>query len=240
MSNASIVLKNVYKTFGKGEDAVHALREISLEIFPGHLSMIVGPSGCGKTTLLSVIAGTLHADTGEVKVLSELLDLLSDEELTHFRARHVGFIFQQYHLIPTLTCAENVAVPLLIQGIERTKALDEAIRTLALVGIEDKAWRYPKLLSGGQQQRVAIARAIVHNPQLIICDEPTAALDFENGIRVMKILSEIAQESKRTVLVVTHDHRIFQYASTIIEMDDGLIKTINSSQTQITQDVRHV
>lgn len=227
-ADITISTDEISKSFGSGDDVIHALRNISITIKSGRLTMIVGPSGCGKTTLLSAIAGTLKPDAGTLQVLGYNLTQMSDQELTLFRSVHIGFIFQQFHLIGTLTCAENVAIPLLIQGMERKQAFNKAIEALELVGLGERAWRRPKLLSGGQQQRVAIARAIVHSPSIVICDEPTSALDFENGTKVMKILESIAYSSKKTVIVVTHDHRIFSYAETIIEMDDGAISSIRS------------
>lgn len=226
--SSTVITDEISKSFGSGDDVIHALRSISIAISAGKLTMIIGPSGCGKTTLLSAIAGTLKPDAGTLHVLGHNLTQMSDKELTLFRSIHIGFIFQQFHLIHTLTCAENVAIPLLIQGMERKRAFEKAIEALSLVGIADRAWRRPKQLSGGQQQRVAIARAIVHSPSLVICDEPTSALDFENGTKVMKILESIAHDSKKTVIVVTHDHRIFSYAEKIIEMDDGAVKSVKT------------
>ncbi len=229
MQKISVCLKEVSKTFGQGEDKVHALKNISLEIHQGEMTMIVGPSGCGKTTLLSVIAGTLACDTGTINVLGNELETSSQDFLTRFRAYNVGFIFQQYHLIPTLTTQENVSIPLLIQGHKKDEAFEKAKEILHAVGLGDKVRKLPKELSGGQQQRVAIARALVHEPPLVICDEPTAALDFDTGIKVMDLLKEIVQNPTRSVILVTHDHRIFKYAERVIEMDDGTIKEIHKN-----------
>jgi putative ABC transport system ATP-binding protein len=191
--------------------------------------MLVGPSGSGKTTLLSVIAAILDADEGEVLVYGTRLHDLSDAERTTFRARNLGFIFQQFHLLPTLTAAENVAVPLLIQGEKRPAAIARGRETLGLVGLAERAESYPRNLSGGQQQRVAIARALVTHPRLIVCDEPTSALDSETGARIMQLLKDAAVAAERCVLVVTHDVRIFRFASRVARMSDGRIVALEEA-----------
>lgn len=219
----TIQATNVVKTFGEGDEQVHALKKVNLEVYEGELVMIVGPSGCGKTTLLSVIAGTLHFDSGSINVLGSELENLSKAELTEFRAQNIGFIFQLFHLIPTLTTVENACIPLIIQGNDRHKAFESAKDILEKVGLGDKYEKLPRQLSGGQQQRVAVARALVHKPPIVMCDEPTSALDFETGIKVMEILKHLAQSRNRSVIVVTHDHRIFKYADRVVEMDDGSI-----------------
>jgi putative ABC transport system ATP-binding protein len=219
----AVDVRGVYKQFRQGGDCVDALKNVSLQVFPGELLMIVGPSGCGKTTLLSVIAGTLFFDKGEIDLFGHSLHQLSAKAVTHFRRQHVGFIFQQYHLIRNLTCLENVSVPLLLNGVNPTEAQDRAIDVLEKVGLKGREKEYPRKLSGGQQQRVAIARAIVHEPRLLICDEPTAALDAETGQRVMDLMREIANKPDRCMLIVTHDNRIFKYADRMIEMNDGQV-----------------
>lgn len=227
-NNKKICVKvvDVSKTFGQGEERVHALKNVNLEVFEGELVMIVGPSGCGKTTLLSVIAGTLHFDSGTINVLGSELERLEADSLTDFRAHNIGFIFQLFHLIPTLTSVENVCIPLIILKQPRLKAFEGARDILEKVGLGDKFDKLPKELSGGQQQRVAMARALVHRPPIVICDEPTSALDFETGIKVMDILKHLAQNRNRVVIVVTHDHRIFKYADRVVEMDDGVIRGV--------------
>ncbi len=219
----TIHVTGVSKTFGQGDEKVHALKHVDLEVYEGELVMIVGPSGCGKTTLLSVIAGTLDFDTGTINVLGNELETLSKGELTSFRSTYIGFIFQLFHLIPTLTTVENASIPLLIQGKEREEAFKRAEEILEKVGLGDKYQKRPRELSGGQQQRVAVARALVHRPPILMCDEPTSALDFETGVKVMEILKHLAQNRNRSVIVVTHDHRIFKYADRVVEMDDGKI-----------------
>lgn len=222
----AVQVTNVSKTFGQGDDQVHALKNVSLEVYEGELVMIVGPSGCGKTTLLSVIAGTMHFDSGHINVLGSQLEQLSKDALTNFRAHNIGFIFQLFHLIPTLSSVENSCIPLIIQGKKRADAYLIAQELLEKVGLGDKFDKLPRELSGGQQQRVAMARALVHNPPIVICDEPTSALDFETGTKVMEILKHIAQTHNRSVIVVTHDHRIFKYADRVVEMDDGSIQNV--------------
>ena len=192
----------------------------------GELAMLVGPSGCGKTTLLSVIAGLLDSNGGDLEVLGETPARMGKQERILFRRRNLGFVFQQYNLLPSLTAAENVAVPLLAAGMNRNEAAGEATRLLAQLGMEERASSLPAQLSGGQQQRVALARALVHKPRLIVCDEPTAALDAKTGHTVMELLSKVAVSPDRAVIVVTHDSRVFEFADTIAHMDDGRIETV--------------
>ncbi len=192
--------------------------------------MLVGPSGCGKTTLLSAIAGTLRIDGGNVEVFGNSLEKMSAGALTRFRAEKIGFIFQQFNLIPTLNIAENVSVPLLIQGYSNRKAIKRSREILEKVGMGERWHERPNKLSGGQQQRVAIARALVHEPPLVICDEPTAALDAQNGEIVMDLFRAVARSSDRAVIIVTHDNRIFSYADRIARMDDGEIIEVHEQK----------
>lgn len=223
MQNIAVKTNTVCKGFGRGEARTEVLKEVNFEARMGELLMLVGPSGCGKTTLLSVIAGTLGVDRGEVEVFDAPLHLLDKMSVTEFRAANIGFIFQQYNLIPTLNCVENVSVPLRIQGMSAAFAEKRAAEMLETVGLGKRMHHRPNMLSGGQQQRVAIARALVHDPKLIICDEPTAALDSENGARVMELLRGVAAKPGRCVIIVTHDNRIFKYADRMIRMEDGRI-----------------
>jgi putative ABC transport system ATP-binding protein len=190
--------------------------------------MLVGPSGCGKTTLISVIAGILDHDEGDCVVFDQDFRDLPQDKKTRFRGKNVGFVFQAYNLIPTLTAMENVAVPLLILGEGRKQAQAKAKEMLSQVGLEDKINAVPNQLSGGQQQRVAIARALVHEPRLIVCDEPTSALDADTGRLVMEALRHNALSSGRALIIVTHDNRIFNFADRIARMDDGRITLIES------------
>ena len=208
---------------------VHALKGVDFEARCGELMMIVGPSGCGKTTLLSVLCGTLRYDSGTVHVFGQDLAAMRTSQITAFRGRNVGFVFQQFNLIPTWTALENVSVPLLLNGSSRRVAEKAAAHLLESVGLADKCKARPTQLSGGQQQRVAIARALVHEPRLLICDEPTAALDAVSGRKVLELLRETACHSDRCVIVVTHDSRIFSFADRIAEMEDGHMKAIVSA-----------
>lgn len=222
----AVVCRNVTKSFGQGESRVQALRGVDLAIQMGELGMLVGPSGCGKTTLLSVVAGLLDGDGGDLEVLGERPAQMTKEERILFRRRNLGFVFQQFNLLPALTAAENVAVPLLAAGHKRVDAVKEATSLLAQLGMGDRAAAPPAQLSGGQQQRVALARALIHQPRLVVCDEPTSALDARTGHAVMELLSEVAVRPERAVIVVTHDSRVFGFADTIAHMDDGRIQEI--------------
>lgn len=200
---------------------------------PGETLFLVGPSGCGKTTLLSILCGTLLADAGDIQVLGNPLHAMNDRAVTSFRAHHVGFIFQQFNLIPTLSAAENVAVPLFIQDAPTDRARARAAELLADVGLADKRHEYPAKLSVGQQQRVAIARALVHDPDLVVCDEPTSSLDSVTGHQVMELLSAVSRGGERTVVVVSHDPRIYAYADRMVEMEDGGIRRVLDSRDEI-------
>lgn len=230
-SEYAVYARNVSKSFGSGPGAIHALKSVDFDTRIGELLMIVGPSGSGKTTLLSVIAGTLHFDSGEISVLGQPLGAMSEAALTEFRKINIGFIFQQFHLIKTLSTWENVSIPLLLNGSSREQARKRCWEVLEEVGLKGREYEKPINLSGGQQQRVAIARALAHNPRLIICDEPTSALDADNGVRVMELLRQIVSSQTRTVIVVTHDNRIFHFADRIVKMDDGKIFTISTNLT---------
>ncbi|MBC8011290.1 MAG: ABC transporter ATP-binding protein [Burkholderiales bacterium] len=222
----SLRLAGIDKAFGPPAARTVALKAADFDARLGELMMLVGPSGCGKTTLLSILAGTLAADAGEINVLGYRLGTLDQAALTRFRRRHVGFIFQQFNLIPTLSVWENVAVPLLIQGVSLSDAEARASEMLAAVGLKGRERERPGKLSGGQQQRVAIARALVHRPPLLICDEPTSALDSHSGRQVMELISTFAREPHRTVVIVTHDPRIYRYADRMAEMEDGRITRV--------------
>jgi len=232
MSEA-ILCRDVTKSYATGSTVTPALRGITLQIASGELFMLVGPSGCGKTTLISVIAGILNHDAGECRIFGEDLKAMSDEDRTAFRLRNVGFVFQAYNLIPSLTTAENVSIPLLLAGQERREALIRANEVLHHVGLAAKLEAKPAELSGGQQQRVAIARALVHNPRLIVCDEPTSALDHTTGGEIMDLFRKEALKGDRALVIVTHDSRIFHYADRIGVMDDGRVTRIARSPDEL-------
>jgi putative ABC transport system ATP-binding protein len=235
-TNNGVAVKchDLRKTYGEGSAAVQALRHVDLEVRTGELLMLVGPSGCGKTTLISIIAGILDQSDGDCLVFDQDFRAMAAPDKTRYRGENIGFVFQAYNLIPALTAAENVAVPLLLHGAKRRKAVQRAAAVLKQVGFDERMMASsPSALSGGQQQRVAIARAMVHNPKLIVCDEPTSALDHDNGQRIMQLLREVALQQGRALVVVTHDARIFGFADRIAKMDDGRIEQIVKSPNEL-------
>jgi len=219
----AVETRGIKKYFGSGETRVEALRETNFEARFGELTFVVGPSGSGKTTLLSVVAGLLDHDAGSLRVLDADMAALSSSERLTFRRRNIGFLFQQYNLLPALTAVENVAVPLIANGVPRKHAEERAAALLETVGLAQRMMAVPSELSGGQQQRVALARALVHDPKLVICDEPTAALDHKTGDAVMELLAQHALSSDRAVVIVTHDTRVLRFGDRIAYMDDGRI-----------------
>jgi putative ABC transport system ATP-binding protein len=219
----AVSCRGVRKHFGDADTRIEALRGVDFSAPFGELTFLVGPSGCGKTTLISVVAGLLDRTAGELTVLGTNVDTLSGNDKVLFRRENLGFVFQQYNLLPALTASENAAVPLLAAGVPRKEAVDRAGDLLGQLGLANRVDALPSTLSGGQQQRVAIARALVHEPRVIVCDEPTAALDHANGEGVMELLATSAVKPDRAVIVVTHDSRVFHYAHSIARMDDGRI-----------------
>ena len=236
----AVECSNVKKTFGTGNSEVQALRGINLEVREGELMMLVGPSGCGKTTLISVIAGVLDATEGDCKVFGHSMQHMENSERTRYRGQSIGFVFQQFNLISSLTLDENVAIPLLINGMNYDDALKAATAALERVGLNGREKDRPAQLSGGQQQRVAIARAIVHSPKLVVCDEPTSALDHVTGEHIVRLLREVAAGEGRALIIVTHDSRIFAYADRIARMDDGRIQSVYGSYREMTEAERTV
>src|SRR5438094_1466304 len=222
-TTAAVRARELRKDFGEGPTRIEVLRGVDFEALLGQLTFLVGPSGCGKTTLISVIAGLLDSSGGEVRLFDQNIERFSATERILFRRKNLGFVFQQYNLLPALTAAENAAVPLLAAGVPRKRAVDKASAMLAELGLEQRLLALPSQLSGGQQQRVALARALVHEPRLIVCDEPTSALDHETGHAVMELLTKVAVRDDRAVIVVTHDSRVFVFADRIAHMDDGRI-----------------
>ncbi|MCB9867382.1 MAG: ABC transporter ATP-binding protein [Phycisphaerales bacterium] len=227
-NDALVRCRNLAHEYGEGEARVFALRGLDLDIYAGQLTLLVGPSGCGKTTLLSIIAGILRASHGDVTVLDTALQTLSGSEKTEFRRKNVGFVFQQYNLLPELTAVENVAVPLIVAGERRSVALARGRELLASLNMGHRANARPQKLSGGEQQRVAIARALVHHPRLLVCDEPTSALDERTGHAIMELLYGVAVDPERAVLVVTHDSRVFAFGDRTAYLNDGQVVRVEA------------
>ena len=231
MGATAIKATAVCKTFGEGEAKVTALKSVDFEAAFGEMVYVVGPSGCGKTTLLSVLSGVLRPDSGTVMV--EDLDIwhLNEDQLADFRLNKVGFAFQDYHLFPHLTSAENVAIPLFLRRKDWEASIKEAVTCLGLVGLESRANLPPVKLSGGEQQRVAIARAIIAQPDILIMDEPTASLDGETGRSIVSFVKEKVLNDKRCIVIVTHDNRIDEYANRMLKMEDGKISALPGKQS---------
>jgi putative ABC transport system ATP-binding protein len=223
MTGSLIEAANVAKVLGSGAAQVTALRGVSLELKGGELTLLMGPSGSGKTTLLSILGCMLTPTEGTVRVCGHSTAAAGPEDLALLRRDHVGFVFQSFHLFPTLSATDNVRLALDVRGEPSRSAKARSREALAKVGLPHKTSAFPRELSGGEQQRVAIARAIVGNPSIILADEPTAALDGENGQAIMRILAGIAQEKRRAVLIVTHDPRLLPFADRVIHIEDGRI-----------------
>lgn len=232
-SEQAIFCEGIAKTYGEGEAAVKALRGIDLTADFGEIVALVGPSGCGKTTLISIFAAILSRSSGALRLAGVDPDAMTNQERTLFRREKVGFIFQQFNLVPQISVVENVAIPLLLRGENRNEALDRAEKLLTEVGLHNRAQSRPSKLSGGQQQRVAIARSLIHEPSILVCDEPTSALDGATGQRVMELIREQGRRPDRLVVLVTHDERIYHFADRIAHMDDGLITRIVSSDVEL-------
>lgn len=222
-NESAVMSRGLTKDFGAGEKRVQVLRGVDFEARFGEITLLVGPSGCGKTTLLCVIAGLLNKSGGHIEVLGTDTGSLAGSASVLFRRRSLGFVFQQYNLLPALSAAENAAVPLIAAGLKRATAVEKAVAVLEQLGMGARAHARPSELSGGQQQRVAIARALIHEPRLLVCDEPTAALDADSGQAVMDLLRGVAVRPDRAVIVVTHDSRVFHFGDRIAYMNDGRI-----------------
>jgi putative ABC transport system ATP-binding protein len=223
MPDVAIRATQLVKSFGVEHASTLAVDHASLDVHFGEMLYIVGPSGSGKTTLLSIISGILRPDEGGVMVMETDIWRLGKDQLADFRLRTIGFVFQDYHLFPRLTTAENVAVPLVLQKMAWDTALAQARQYLEVVGLADRAPLPPVKLSGGEQQRVAIARAIVSRPRILVLDEPTASLDGDTGRRILSFVHDHVLDEQRCILIVTHDARIFDFADRILHMEDGRI-----------------
>lgn len=220
----SVIVDHVEKRYQTGSRSVLALRDVNLEVTSGECVALMGPSGCGKSTLLHLMGGMDQPTQGCVIVEGTTLHTLDEQALAHFRRRRVGFIFQLFNLLPTLTVWENAALPLMLDGLPDREARARAQALLERVGLQERATHFPAELSGGEMQRVAVARAVISKPSLILADEPTGSLDSENGKQVMTLLRELNQELGLTIIVATHDEGAAQYAGRLVRMRDGLIE----------------
>ena len=222
-STLAIEARSIVKWFGEGDARTMAIKGASFEARWGEMLFLVGPSGSGKTTLLSTVSGILRPNSGDVRVDGTDIWGLNSDDLAEFRLKTVGFVFQDYHLFPHLTTAENVAIPLILRGVDWNEALKEAAHYLEVVGLANRAQLPPVKLSGGEQQRVAIARAIISQPEILILDEPTASLDGDTGKKILSFVKNEVLNENRCILIVTHDNRIYEYADRIMHMEDGSI-----------------
>jgi putative ABC transport system ATP-binding protein len=223
MTSPMLEAKGIVKVLGEGAAQVQALKGVNLDLMPGELTLLMGPSGSGKTTLLSILGCILSPNSGTLTIARHTATGMSPEQLADLRRQHVGFVFQSYNLVPTLTATENIMLALDLRGAPPSQAPALAAKALQQVGLSHRANATPSKLSGGEKQRVSIARALAGSPSVILADEPTAALDSENGKGVMALLSQVAKDSSRAVLVVTHDHRTLSYADRLIRIEDGRI-----------------
>jgi len=222
---AVISLSDIVKRYLRGNQRVEVLHRLDLEVQSGEFVALMGPSGSGKTTLLNLIGGLDKPDEGEIIVAGERLDQLSGSQMAAWRARHVGFVFQFYNLLPVLSAERNVEVPLLLTKLSRAQRKANVAAALALVGLSDRASHKPTELSGGQQQRVAIARALIADPTLLVCDEPTGDLDRESAEDILQLIKALSQEQNKTVVMVTHDPRAAAYATRTLYVDKGRLTT---------------
>ena len=220
---AVVSLQNVVKSYTRGRQRVEVLHSLNLEVQSGEFLGLMGPSGSGKTTLLNLIGGLDKPDEGQITVAGERLDKLTGSQMAAWRARHVGFVFQFYNLLPVLSAERNVEVPLLLTRLSRSQRKTNVAAALSLVGLSDRASHKPTELSGGQQQRVAIARALIADPTLLVCDEPTGDLDRESAEEILQLLTILNQKQGKTIVMVTHDPRAAAYASRLLHMDKGTL-----------------
>ena len=218
-----VVARRLVKTYDSGEVEVHALRGLDVDVRKGEMVAVMGPSGCGKTTLLNCLSGIDDFTAGEVWIARQRLSTLSDNEKTDFRAMKMGFIFQNYNLLPVLKCVENVELPLLVRGDDPKEARRKALDALAAVGLDTEAPKKPAELSGGQQQRVAIARALVNEPDIVFADEPTGNLDSETSREVVELMKRLHREKGLTFIIVTHDAAVGNQTQRVILMRNGVI-----------------
>jgi len=229
----AIAVRKLVKTYEEGSAKVAALRGVDLAVARGELLMLVGPSGSGKTTLLSIMGCILTASSGSVQVAGREITTLRQKELPAVRLEHIGFVFQGFNLFPTLTAAENVELMLDLKGLSAVQSKKRSRELLAQVGLAEKVDTFPADLSGGQKQRVAIARALAGDPQIVLADEPTAALDSQTGRNIMEMMRELAHKRNRAVVIVTHDSRVLNFADRIVKIEDGLIAGAELSEVAV-------
>jgi putative ABC transport system ATP-binding protein len=228
-----IQIRNVSRRYVRGVDDVHALENVSLSIHGGNFIAFMGPSGSGKSTLLNLVSGIDRPSSGEVIVAGDLLNDLSEDELAHWRSRHVGLIFQFFNLMPVLNARDNVALPLLLTDLDKRERLRRAETALRIVGLGERLDHYPRTLSGGEQQRVAIARAIVTDPDLIVADEPTGDLDARNAEEILSLLRQLKNEFGKTVVMVTHDPRALRFVDETYHLDKGILLEGEAAQRAV-------
>lgn len=224
-SEVLVKLHQVGKSYKKGKESVKVLASLDLEIKRGDFLALMGPSGSGKTTLLNLLGGLDSPTEGELSIAGQRIDKFSSAQLTRWRARHVGFIFQFYNLMPVLTAERNVELPLLLTNLSKKQRMQHVAAALALVGLSERAKHYPSELSGGQEQRVAIARAIVSDPELLLCDEPTGDLDRATADEILALLQELNEKQQKTIIMVTHDPRAAEHAKQTLHLDKGSLIT---------------
>jgi putative ABC transport system ATP-binding protein len=222
-SKVIVEAEGIVKVLGSPPNEIKVLKGIDLQLHTGELTLMMGPSGSGKTTLLSILGCILSPTQGTLTISGMKTQRMSKEQLANLRRKHVGFVFQSYNLVPTLSAVENVMLALDLRDLNGPDAYDQAADTLEAVGLGHRIKAMPSKMSGGEKQRVSIARALAGSPSVILADEPTAALDAKNGLAVMELLAKVAQDKRRAVLAVTHDHRTLQYADRIVTIDDGRI-----------------
>lgn len=229
----TVTVENLTKTYGYDQTRLDALKSVSLSIGKAEMVAIMGPSGSGKSTLLHLMGGLDRPTEGSVSIAGSRIDTLNDKALSQLRRREIGFVFQFYNLVPVLTARENVAVPLILDGVKRREALQRADTLLAQVGLDGREHHRPGELSGGQQQRVSIARALIIQPSLILADEPTGALDSETGQDIIRLLRQLVEQQGHTVVMVTHDPRVAAHASRIVNIKDGRIVDDNRLRASV-------
>ena len=232
-SEPIIHAREVVKTYRSRDVVVEALNKVSFAVQPGEMVAVMGPSGCGKTTLLNCLSGLDLIDSGDVSIAGRLLRTMSDDALSEYRAKSMGFVFQSYNLLPVLTAQENVELPLVVAGVSQSKSRQKAIEKLELVGLGDRLDHLPTELSGGEQQRVAIARALANEPSIVWADEPTGNLDSTNAGEIMELLKRFNREQEQTFVLVTHSDEVGSMADRVVRMSDGVI--VDDGNSAITK-----